>query len=71
MSILGGEKMHFRGIPIDKIGYCQCSIPSAMTSENSEWGYWDVCCDCGKPFEDGFHYYNHYDGEDHDEIDLY
>ena len=20
---------------------------------------------------DGFHYYNHYDGEDHDDIDLY
>ena len=26
---------------------------------------------CGKPLEDGFHYYNHYDGEDHDDIDLY
>lgn len=25
----------------------------------------------GKPLEDGFHYYNHYDGEDHDDIDLY
>ena len=21
--------------------------------------------------EDEFHYYNHYDGEDHDDIDLY
>ena len=35
-----------------------------------EWGYWDVCCTCGKPLEDGFHYYNHYDGEDHDDIGL-
>ena len=44
---------------------------SAITSQMEEFGYWDVCCDCGKPLEDGFHYFNHYDGEDHDDIDLY
>lgn len=43
----------------------------AITAVEDEWGYWDVCCDCDKPLEDGFHYYNHYDGEDHDDIDLY
>ncbi len=63
--------LYFKGMPIDKIGYCKCPHPSSITSEIEEWGYWDVCCDCGKPLEDGFHYYNHYDGEDHDDIDLY
>lgn len=51
--------------------YCRCSHSSAITTVLDEWGCWDVCCDCGKPLEDGFHYYNHYDGEDHDDIDLY
>ena len=51
--------------------YCQCTHPSTVTTVEDEWGYWDVCCDCGKPLEDGVHYYNHYDGEDHDDIDLY
>ena len=32
-------------------------------------GYWDACCNCGKKIEDGHHFYNHYDGEDHDDID--
>lgn len=35
-------------------------------------GFWfDICCACGKRLEEGFHYYNHYDGEDHDDMDLY
>lgn len=25
----------------------------------------------GKPLEDRVHYYNHYDGEDHDDIDIW
>lgn len=51
--------------------YCTCGHPNGVTSdtESSEWGYWLVCCNCGKRIEDGFHYYNHYDGEDHDDID--
>ncbi len=63
--------MSYKGIPVEKIGYCKCLNRSSITSEPEEWGYWYVCCDCGKPIEDGFHYYNHYDGEDHDDIDLY
>ncbi len=54
-----------------KIEYCTCKKCSSITTELGEWGYWDVCCDCGKRLEDGFHYYNHYDGEDHYDIDLY
>lgn len=50
--------------------FCKCKHSSSITSVTGEWGYWDVCCDCNKPLEDGFHYYNHYDGEDHDDIDL-
>lgn len=55
----------------DKIKYCQCKNCTTITSVVGEWGYWDVCCTCGKPLEGGFHYYNHYDGEDHDDPDLY
>ena len=62
---------YFKGVPIEKIGYCKCRQQSAIFTENEEFGYWDVCCDCKKPLEDGFHYYNHYDGEDHDDLDLY
>lgn len=53
--------------------YCTCGCTKGVTSdtESSEFGYWDICCNCGKRLEDGFHYYNHYDGEDHDDIDLY
>lgn len=49
--------------------YCTCKNRSSVTSEIGDFGYWYVCCDCGKRLEDGFHYYNHYDGEDHDDID--
>lgn len=63
--------MYFKGNAIEKIGYCKCTSPVSVTSENDEFGYWDVCSKCGKPLEDGFHYYDHYDGEDHDDIDLY
>ena len=51
--------------------YCTCKQRSNITSEIEEWGYWDVCCQCGKKIEDGFHYYNHYDVEDHDDIDMW
>ena len=31
------------------------------------------CMDCGRTFKkkNGIYYYNHYDGEDHDDTDLY
>lgn len=51
--------------------FCKCANLSSVTSEISEFGYYDVCCTCGKPLENGFHYYNHYDGEDHDDIDIW
>lgn len=51
--------------------YCTCGRRKGLTSdtESDEWGYWDICVNCGKRIEDGFHYYNHYDGEDHTEMD--
>lgn len=51
--------------------YCDCKRPSAVTTENDEWGYWEICCDCGKRIEGSYHYYNHYDGIDHDNSDIY
>lgn len=62
---------YFNGKKINDADFCKCTYCSAITSQMEEFGYWDVCCDCGKPLEDGFHYFNHYDGEDHDDIDLY
>ena len=56
---------------INDADFCECTHCSAITSQMEEFGYWDVCCVCGNPLEDGFHYFNHYDGEDHDDIDLY
>ncbi len=63
--------LYFKGKPITNSGYCKCKESSSITSAEEEFGYWDVCCDCGKPLEDGFHYYNHYDGKDHDDIDMF
>lgn len=49
--------------------YCTCKELKAITSGfEDDFGYWDVCCECGKKIEDGYHYYDHYDGEDHDEL---
>lgn len=62
---------YFNGRKINDADFCKCTHCSVITSQIEESGYWDVCCDCGKPLEDGFHYFNHYDGEDHDDIDLY
>lgn len=50
--------------------YCKCKHIKSITTEEEDFGYWDVCCQCGKRIENGFHYYNHYDGEDHDDIDI-
>lgn len=48
--------------------YCHCG-GTTVTSELDDFGYWYVCCECGKRKENGYHYFNHYDGEDHDDID--
>lgn len=56
-----------------KSEFCSCkNVTSIYTdTESSDFGYWEVCSDCNKKIEDGFHYYNHYDGEDHCDDDLY
>lgn len=52
--------------------YCNCGAASITTVDDGDgFGYWDVCCNCGKRLEDGHHYYNHYDGEDHEDIDMW
>lgn len=53
-------------------GFCECKdSPGNTTGFEDDFGYWDVCLKCGKRIEDGHHYYNHYDGEDHDDIDIW
>ena len=66
------DKLDFLNQETDNV-FCRCNAPSSVTSdtESSDFGYWLVCCDCGKRLENEFHEYNHYDGEDHDDIDLY
>ncbi len=50
-----------------KKAYCNCSERRAITAGvEDDFGYWDVCIGCGKKIEDGYHFYNHYDGEDHE-----
>ncbi|MBR0382377.1 MAG: hypothetical protein IJH71_08080 [Eubacterium sp.] len=47
--------------------YCTCErIEGTTTGFEDDFGYWDVCTKCGKKIEFGHHFYNHYDGEDHD-----
>ena len=54
----------------NKLEFCQCKRRTSRTSGyDDEWGYWYVCCTCGRRIEEEYHYYNHYDGEDHDDID--
>lgn len=52
--------------------FCTCKSITSITSDEDDagFGYWDICMGCGKRIEDGHHYYNHYDGEDHDDIDF-
>lgn len=52
---------------IEPNDYCVCNSRSSITTGfDDEFGYWDVCVNCGKRIESGHHYYNHYDGEDHE-----
>ena len=53
------EDMYKEGI------FCECKESHSITTYTVEWGYFDVCCEWGKPLEDGFHYYNH------DDIDMW
>ena len=45
--------------------FCKCEKITGTYVEIEEFGYRDICSTCNLPIEDGFHYYNHYDGEDH------
>jgi hypothetical protein len=45
--------------------FCKCNKITGIYSVVEEFGYRDMCVTCNLPIEDGFHYYNHYDGEDH------
>lgn len=57
---------------VDNSEFCVCKKIICITSDtvSSDFGYWDTCCICDKHLKDGFHYYNHYDGEDHDDIEF-
>ena len=57
----------------DDSEYCSCKNSHPITSDNdsNNFGYWDTCTMCGKHIEDGFHYYHHFDGEDHDVSDIW
>lgn len=63
-----------RKVPHREEEYCQCGELSKgvyTQGDANGFGYWEFCLKCGKKIEDGFHYYNHYDGADHDDIDIY
>lgn len=50
-----------------KNAYCNCFERRVITAGfEDDFGYWDVWIGCGKKIEDGYHFYNHYDGEDHE-----
>lgn len=51
--------------------YCKCGDSAEVGQVLGDFGYREVCWVCGKQIEDGFHYYNHSDGADHDDIDLF
>ncbi len=63
--------MTFHGRELRKEDYCDCKKRRGISSYEDEFGYWDICSDCKRPIEYGFHYYNHNDGEDHDDIDIW
>lgn len=51
--------------------FCKCKeITGTHVGYEDDWGYWDICDKCNKKIEDGYHYCNHFDGEDHDDIDI-
>lgn len=75
MKVTEGKKQKEKGKNIKKEinEFCTCDniIGTYSDIESSGFGYWDICANCNKKIEDGFHYYNHYDGEDNDDINVY
>ncbi len=49
--------------------FCTCKDGDMSITIDWEFGYWDACSKCGKPIAESFHPYDHYDGEDHIDID--
>ena len=37
--------------------YCQCENSSGVYTETSDFGYWDVCCDCNKVVDGSYELY--------------
>lgn len=35
------EEMHKEGI------FGECKVSRSITAHTGEWGYYDVCCECG------------------------
>lgn len=46
--------------------YCTCEQVTGSSTQMDDFGYWEVCNICGKPIEESYVYFNHYDGEDQD-----
>ena len=72
--MINNEKIEVENnIDDQDLEYCKCTNREGTYSNTQIdiFGYWDMCTACDKKIEDGFHYYNHYDGEDHDDIDVY
>lgn len=49
----------------NKKEYCSCKECFPTFNDECEWGFWEVCINCGKKIEGTYKEYNHYDGEDH------
>ena len=48
--------------------YCECEkVTDTYIDDDNEFSHWEVCCKCDKEIEGTRKYFNHYDGEDHDE----
>lgn len=59
----GRHYNNIKAVLIESNNYCECKdIKSITTGFEDDFGYWDVCCECGKKMEDGHYYYDHYDG---------
>lgn len=43
---------------VENIDYCQCEHIKGIHTVNGEFGYWELCSECDKPIEDGFHYFD-------------
>lgn len=53
--------------------FCICDNITGTYSDtkSSNFGYQDICANCNKKIEDVFRYYNHYDSQYHDDINIY